>query len=399
MINETQTAEKGGIEIIEVTTKADLKAFVRFPTWLYRGNSFYVHPLELDELTMLSPKNPSWEQVEIKMFLALKSGGEGSPYKHDKKVVGRIAVMVQKLYNQKNGVNYARFTRFDFADDKAVAFALLDAGFDFAKKQGMDAVHGPLGFNDLDKEGLLVDGFDKISTFAESYNYAYYKKHIEDYGFEKEVDWLEFVIQVPESLDERVAKVAERMRERLGLRILPREMSVKQILAQYGKQVFDLLNVCYADLHGVIPITEKVRESVLKQFKQIIKRDHICIVLEGDTVIGFSLTAPNISRSLNRSKGKLCKLGFLPVNALGIMREAKKPRYVDLCLIAVAPEYRAKGVSAIMMNDMFGNLVRNKIISVETNLQLENNTDIIKMFDGYGKELVKRRRCYIKKID
>ena len=385
------------IKIIEVKTKVELKKFVRFPAWLYKGNKFYVPPMDLDELKLFSPRNPSWEQVELKSFLALSDDVKNTNgLKFGKnRVVGRIAVVIQKVYNQKHGVNFARFTRFDFVDDKAVAHALLDAGCEYAREQGMDTVHGPLGFNDLDREGLLIEGFDKINTFAESYNYAYYKTYIEDYGFEKEVDWLEFVIQVPEKLDERVVKVSQKMKERNNFHFLPPKMSLKQLLKKYDKQIFDLINTCYADLHGVIPITDKVRDDLLKQFKQIVRREHVCLVFNSkDVLIGFGMTAPNISRSLNKSQGRYCKFGFLPINALRIMREARKPRYVDFGLIAIAPEYRGKGVNAIMMTELFGNLVKNKIISIETNLQLENNMLILSMFDGYNRELVKKRRCY-----
>ena len=385
------------IKIIEVNTKAELKKFVRFPTWLLKGNKFYAPPMDLDEFKMFSPKNPSWEQVELKAFLAIDDEpNKTTGFKFGKnKVVGRIAVIIQKVYNEKHGVNYARFTRFDFIDNKAVAHALLDAGCAWARVQGMEVVHGPLGFNDLDREGLLIEGFDKMNTFAESYNYAYYKTYIEDYGFEKEVDWLEFVIKVPEKLDERVAKISNKMMERLKLHVLPPKMSLKQLLKLYDKQIFDLINSCYADLHGVIPITDKVRDDLLKQFKQIVRREHICLVFnEKDEIVGFGLTAPNISRSLNKSRGRYCNFGFIPFNALRIMREARKPRYVDFGLIAIAPEYRGKGVNAMLMNELFGNLIENKIISVETNLQLENNAAILNMFDGYDQELVKKRRCF-----
>jgi len=373
------------IKVIEVTNKKQLKQFVRFPTWLYRGSKLYVHPLEIDEFGLFSPKNPSWRDVETKMYLATK----------DDKIVGRIAVLIHKLYNEKNNAKFARFTRFDVIDDRDVAFALLDTAVEFTRSRGMENIHGPLGFSDIDKEGLLVHGFDRMPTFVNPYNYAYYMKYLEEYGFTKEVDWLEFIIKAPEKMDERVVRIANRMRERLGLTILSNKISVKQIIKKYGKQLFDLINKCYVDLHGVIPITDEVGYSLLKQFKQILRREYVCLIVDSaDNLVGFGITAPNISRSLNKAKGRLFNFGFLPINALRIKLESMRPKYIDLCLVAVLPEYQGKGVPAIIINDMFGNLVKKKVQFLESNLQLENNKDVQNLFDGFEKEIVKKRRCY-----
>ena len=379
-------------KVIEVTNRKDLKAFVRFPTWLYRGSKLAATPLEIDEFRMMSPKNPSWEDVEIKIFIAVTETGK-------RRVLGRIAVMIQQSYNKRNNAKNARFTRFDVVDNKDVAFALLDAAVAFARDRGMQRIHGPLGFNDLDREGLLVEGFDRMATFVNTYNYAYYKTFIEEYGFEKEADWLEFIIKLPKEMDERIIKISDRMKDRLGVTLVPESMSIKKIVDKYGAQIFELLNVCYADLHGVVPVTEKVGLSVLKQFKQIVRREHLCMVLDSDgKLIAFGLTAPNISRSLNKAKGRICKAGFIPINGMRIKQEAAKSKFVDLCLIAVAPDYQSKGVSAIIMNQMFKKLVARGITFVESNLQLETNTSIIKLFESLDRELVKKRRCYVKEI-
>ena len=372
------------IQITEVKTQKDLKRFIRFQNKLYKGNKFFVPALELDELRLFSPKNPSWDDVVVKAFLAIRGGD----------VVGRIAVIIQKTYNKLHNCKNARIARFDLIDDCQVAKVLLDAACDFARAQGMEVIHGPLGFNDLDKEGVLIEGFDKIGTFANFYNYAYYKSHLEEAGFEKEVDWLEFFVTMPKELDPRMLKIAERMQERLDLRVVPQKMSKSRVIKLYGKQIFDVINESYADLHGVIPITGAVRDSILKQFKTILRREHVHIVTnKEDKVVGFALTAPNISRSLNASRGKL-----LPFGALRIKLESMYPKKADMCLVAIVPAYRGRGVNAILIYEVFKALIKIKVESVETNLQLETNLAIQAEFDPFGKTLIKKRRCYKKSL-
>jgi len=380
------------IQIIEAKTRKDIKRFVRFQNELYKGNAFFVPALESDELKFFSPKNPSWNEVEVKAFLAIR-GGE---------VVGRIATIIQKTYNELHNCKNVRFTRFDIIDDCRVATALLDAAVNFARERGMQAVHGPLGFNDLDKEGVLVEGFDKMGTWANFYNYAYYKKHLEDAGFTKEVDWFEFVVPMPKGLDPRMVKVAEHMMGRLELKVVPRKMSKAGVLKRYGKRIFDVINENYAGLHGVIPITDAVRDGILKQFKTIIRREHVTIVVDkNDKIVGFGLASPNLSRSLNASRGRLLNFGFLPLNALRIMREARRPKNVDLCLIAVVPEYRNRGVNAIIIHETFKNLLnaKRKIGFLETNLQMETNTAVQAQLEGFNRQLIKKRRCYKKVLE
>jgi ribosomal protein S18 acetylase RimI-like enzyme len=375
------------IQILEVKNRKDFKRFVRFQNWLYRGNKFFVPALELDELKLFSPKNPSCPEVEFKAFMALRKG----------QIVGRIAAIVHKTYNELNNCKNVRFTRFDLIDDCFVARALLDAVCNFAREQGMEAIHGPLGFNDLDKEGVLIEGFDKVGTFANFYNYAYYKSHLEDAGFEKEIDWLEFVVPMIKELDPRFIKIAERMKERLGLSVVSPKMSKSKVVKRYGNQIFKVINDNYAGLHGVIPITDAVRDDVLKQFSTIIRREHVHVVVDkNDQVVGFGLTAPNISRSLNASGGRLLNFGFLPINALRIKLESMRPKYVDMCLVAVKPEYRGKGVNVIIIHEIFKALVNTRVRSLESNLQLETNLAIQAELDPFNKKLIKKRRCYKK---
>jgi ribosomal protein S18 acetylase RimI-like enzyme len=251
----------------------------------------------------------------------------------------------------------------------------------------------------MDKEGLLVEGFDRLATFAEVYNYAYYKNHIEELGFQKEVDWLEFVMKIPTALDDRLVRISEGMVKRLNLHFLPKNVSTREIVDRYGQEVFDVLDICYADLHGVVPSTPKVRASILKQFKQIIRREFISMVFNAEgRVVGFALTAPNISRSLKKSKGRLTKFGFWPSGALRIMREARRPKHIDMCLIAVLPEYRGKGINAMMINELTLAYIEHKIVSIETNLELETNENVMNQFEHMERKLIKRRRCYSKSI-
>jgi hypothetical protein len=374
-----------GMELVitEAKTKTDIKKFVRFVGNLYRGNAFFVHAIEADERKLFSKKCSSGNNADFKCFLAIRDG----------RVVGRLAVIIQHQYNEKYNCKHARFTRFDFIDDVSVARALMEEGVKYALEQGMDTIHGPLGFHDMDQEGVLVEGFDSLVTIVNPYNYAYYKPIIEELEFEKEIDWLEYRVPVPKELSEKEIKIQQRMTERLKLTLLP-DMSMRKLINLYGQQVFDVIDSCYAPNHGTVPITGQVRDSILKQFKLLIRKDQVSVAFnEKGDVIGFALAMPNISRSVQRCKGRM-----LPFGWLHILREARNPKYIDMGLIAVVDEYKGKGVNVIVANEVWKYCIRKKILSTESNLELETNIDMLGQSASWNKEFLRRRRCYIKKI-
>ena len=372
------------IEIIEVKTKKEIREFVDFPTKLYKGVKQYVHPLRYDEINNFNPKkNASLEECDVQLFLA----------KQDGKIVGRIAGIIQRSYNKKVGQTRCRFSRFDAINDVEVARALFGAVENWAREQGMNIVHGPLGFNDLDREGMLIEGFDEVATFEEQYNFPYYKDLLEACGYEKETDWLEYKI-FPSPLDERTDRIADMVLKRYNLRVV-QEKSKKKFLKKYGDQLFEVIDQAYAPLHGTVPLRESVRAQILEQFELILSlKFFIAIVDENDRVIACGFALPSLAKAVNKSKGKM-----LPAGIFRMLHAIKKPQIVDLALVGIRPEYQGKGVNAIIMRFMANSIKKNHIQFCETNLNLEDNIKIQQQWKLFNHSQHKRRRCFIKKLD
>ncbi|MDD4003252.1 MAG: hypothetical protein PHE12_03565 [Clostridia bacterium] len=374
------------INVIEVNSKRLMKKFVNFPLQLYKNNPYYVPLFFGDEYKLYFPKkNVNSDTTISKFFLAYKDG----------EVVGRIAALVVKPYIEKSGRKVLRFCRFDLIDDADVAKALFNAVEEYARQQGLDEIQGPMGYNDTDREGLLIEGFDKISTFAENYSFPYYVKHLENNGFKKEIDWLEYMITIPQQLDEKVNKIAELVEKRFKLKdIAESDMTVKQIINKYIDQIFNVLNKAYEALHGTVPLKGKVVMDITNAFKLFLLKDFISIVVnEEDKVIGFGVALSSIAEEIIRCRGKIN-----PRSIYRLLKLKHNPKIVEFGLIAILPEYQKKGVNAIIMNKIHKGLIKRGITKAETNLELETNSDVLSLWQGTSKEFIKRRRCYIKQI-
>lgn len=373
------------IEIVEVKNKKDRKKFIDFPTKLYKGVKQYVHPLRMSEFELFNPqKNVSFEDCDVVYYLAYKDG----------EVVGRIAGILQKLYNKKSNEKRVRFTRFDCINDKEVAKALLSSVENWAKKMGMNIVHGPMGFNDLDREGLLVEGFDEVATFEEAYNFAYYKDLIENCGYQKEVDWVEFNIIMPSEVDEKTSRVADLVKQRYHLKNAEKT-SKKAFIKKYAKQIFKLLDDAYGPLYGVVPYTDKLRKQIIDQFKLFISLDYMSLIVdENDEPIAWGFAIPSLSEVINKCEGRLTLKSIFQ-----ILKAVKKPSQLDLALIAVKPGWHSKGVPALIMREMVQSFIKHKIKSCETNLNLEDNLHIIQLWKNYEHRQHKRRRAYVKYLN
>lgn len=373
------------VEIKEVETKSDITKFVEFPNKLYKGNKFYVPFFSGDEKNKFDKdKNESYDDCIVKCFLAYK----------DKKVVGRIAGIIQKLHNEKTGEKRVRFSRFDSIDDEEISNALFSAVEKWAKEQGMQIIHGPMGYNDLDREGLLIDGFDQVSTFEEQYNYDYYPKLIEAYGFKKEVDWVEYRIFTPTEENERINYIADVVAKRYKLELV-RPDNLKKFINDNKQEIFQVLDAAYSPLYGVVPMSDKVKDAVIAQFKLILNKDFIvCIKNEFGAIIAFGLIFPSLSESVNKSKGKI-----LPFGIFRMMRQIKNPKSVDLGLIAIRPEYQNKGVNTLILSALIKGMIEKGVKYAETNLMLETNTRIQTQWNVFNYVEHKRRRCYFKTID
>lgn len=373
------------VEIKEVKTKKDIKTFVMFPHSLYKGNEHYVPFLNIDEINKFDKdKNESYDDCIVKCFLAYKDG----------KVVGRIAGIIQKLYNQKVNEKRIRFSRFDCINDEEVSSKLFKTVEDWAKEQGMNLIHGPMGYNDLDREGLLIDGFDQMSTFEEQYNYPYYGELIEKYGFKKEVDWVEYRIFKPKEPNPKIDKIAETVAKRYNLKLL-RPKSIKSFIKEYKNQLFDTLDAAYSHLYGVVPFSDKLKDALIDQFKLILNKDFIVgIINENNELVGFGLVFPSLSEAVNKSKGKL-----LPFGIFRMLKQIKNPKSIDLGLIAIRPEYQNKGVNAMILSCMINGMLEKGIEYAETNLMLEDNNRIQSQWKIFDYIQHKRRRSYVKTID
>ena len=374
-----------GIEIKEVKTKRDLRKFVKFNLKLYKGNPYHVPNLIDEEMMTLSKdKNPAFEVCEAIYFLAYKNG----------KIAGRIAGIIVHESNRIRKQNYARFGFVDFIDDDEVVDALFDAVTLWAKEKGMTALHGPLGFTDLDHEGMLIEGFDQLGTMASIYNYPYYPKQLERIGFEKDLDWRELKIYIPESVPEKHLRIGEIVKKKYGLRVM--KFKKRKEIWPYAYKIFDTLNAAFAPLYGVTPLTPKQIHYYVKMYIPMLNLKLVTIIVreEDDAVVGFAITLPSLSHAMQKAKGQFFPFGFIYL----LKALYSKPKIIDLYLIGILPEYQNKGVNSLVFNDLIPEYIRAGAEYAESNLELENNNAVQAQWKYFKTEYHKRRRAFIKQI-
>jgi GNAT superfamily N-acetyltransferase len=369
------------IQVKEVTTIKELKSFIHFPFDLYRGNPYWVPTLLFDELnTLRKDKNPAFEHCEARYWLAYRNG----------RIAGRVAAILNQKHIEKWGQNYMRFGWIDFEDDPTISEALMKAVESWAIETGMTAVHGPLGFTDLDREGMLVEGFTELGTLATIYNHPYYPKHMENLGYVKDTDWLEYEFLVPGTPNETIARIAEIALRRNKLRLL--ELRNKKEMLKYAKELFGLLDDEYRHLYGTVPLTQEQVEAYIDQYFGFVTPDFVPMVMDKDNrMVAFGIVMPSLSLALQKTKGQLFPFGFIHLlNAL------KKNNRADLYLVAVRSEYQGKGVNAILMNKMHAVFNKLGIGKVESNPELETNQNVQGQWKYYEKRQHKRRRVFIR---
>ena len=371
------------IRVQEVNNRTLLKKFVSFAYILYSGNKYWVPPLFMDEIkTLRKDKNPSFEFCEAKYWLAWR----------ENRIVGRIAGIINHRFNQKVGKNYLRFGWIDFIDDEEVVRALFDTLELWGKEKNMRYIHGPLGFTDMDYEGMLIEGFEELGTLATIYNYPYYPSHLEKLGFKKDTDWLEYQLIPPQQIPEKISRIADGIAKRYHLHLL--KIKKAKELLPYAHQIFEVLNSAYNNLYGFVPLTEKQIDYYTKQYFGFIIPEYVPVVLDqNNKVAAFGITMPSLSRALQKNRGKLLPFGFL-----SLLKAMKFNSEIDLYLTAVRPDMQNKGVNAMLINEMNKIYVRNKIQSVESNPELEDNQKVQAQWRFFTQRQHKRRRCYIKEI-
>lgn len=372
------------LEIIKVETKKQRKEFIEYPLRLYKNNPYFVPPLYSDEKAVFTEKNIYTKTCDSVFFLARRDG----------KTVGRIQGIVQKQYNAIHGTKQTRFSRFDCENNAETAKALFDAVEAWGKSQGMESVVGPLGYSDLEREGLLIEGFDYLSTFEEQYNYPYYAELIEGCGFVKDVDWVESRLFSTPQQDERLKKFAQRALDRYGVRLVGEGMSKRAFIKRYSKGIFECIDECYRDLYGTVPFTPEMQQQMIDQFMLILNKKYLLVACDAeDNVVAFGVCIPGIGQALQKSGGKLT-----PATLVRLLKAVRKPRSIDLGLVGILPKYRMSGLSAYIMLILQDLLEKENLEYLETNLNLETNGNIQAQWKHFESVQHKRRRSYIKPI-
>ena len=366
-------------------TRREIRDFVLFPVKLYKNDPYYVPDMVADQINDLMPdKNPAFEYCEARCFLAYR----------DRKIVGRVAGILNRRANEKNNVNYLRFAFFDFIDDPEVTDALYAALDDYARELGCVAIHGPQGFSDMDREGMLVEGFDQLSQFYVYYNHPYYLEHMARLGFVKEVDWVEYLIHIPSEVPPRLARLTDRVRKHMNLEI--RDLSEKGRLPQYLHDVFELYNEAYQVLFGMVPLTPKQIEKYTHEFLPLVNNKTTCLVYnDRDELVAFGVGAPSLSRANQKSRGRLFPFGWIPT-----LRALKGPNdRLDLFLIAVRPDLKGSGLNLIVVEDLLKKAIACGVKYAETGPQLEMNDNVLSQWRLFDTDQHKRRRCFIRMLD
>ena len=342
-------------------------------------------PLIFDDVNTLTPgKNPAFEFSEAQSFMAYRDG----------KPAGRITAIINRLLNEKTGRQEARFGFVDFIDDPEVSRALFETAEQWARERGMKRIIGPMGFSDMDHEGMLVEGFEEMGTMATIYNYPYYPKHLEAMGYTKDTDWVEYRITIPDKLPEKMERIAEIVLKKYQLRIV-KYTSRKKLAEKYGEDLFRLINDAYADLYGYSPLTDKQIDYYIDMYLGFLKLDYVSIVVDSaDRLVGVGISMPSMTKALQKSGGKLFPTGWWH-----LLRAMKGHNdVVDLMLIAVKPEYQSKGVNSLFFYDLCNLYIRDGVKFAETNLELEENTHVQSQWEYFERRQHRRRRAFTKDL-
>lgn len=366
-------------------TRSELKKYVKFGIDHYKGNDCYVPPLIFDEIDTLSPdKNPAFDFCEAQSFMAYRNGVP----------VGRITGIINKVVNERTGEKTMRFGWVDFTDDAEVADALFEAVENWGRDRGMTSIVGPMGFSDMDHEGMLTEGFDQLGTMATIYNHPYYPTHMERMGYKKDVDWVEFRITVPDAVPDKYQRIADIVRKKFNLRTV-KFTSRKKLKDAYGQALFELINDAYDKLYGYSPLTQRQIDYYIGMYLGILRLQDVSVIVDADDkLVGVGISMPSFSRALQKGGGKLFPFGWW--HLLKALRG--KSDTVDLMLIAVAKEYQSKGVNALLFTDLLPGYIKNGYKWAESNIELEDNQNVQKQWEYFDYRQHRRRRAYKKQL-
>lgn len=374
------------VTIIKVSDRRDLATFIGFAESLYKDSPYYVPNLVFDQKDTLDPKrNPASAFCESELYLAYKDG----------KLVGRVAAIVNHKANEQWHHKEVRFGWFDFTDDREVSKALMDKVEEFGRARGMESVVGPLGYTDFDPEGMLVEGFDKQSTMALIYNYPYYNDHVVAMGFEKDADWIEFRVQIPEVMPERMLRMADMIMRRSNVhfaRVSRRQMR----RGGYGRKIFRLINTCYQKLYNFTVLPEDLSDKYLNFYLSVLDLDYVSLIEnEKNELVAFGISMPSLAAALQKNRGRLFPFGWFPLLRDMFFNTSKG---VELLLIGVRPDYQNKGINSLLMIDVHDRYIKRGLKWAETNAMLETNVKQLGQMRDYTRLAEKRRRSYKKPL-
>lgn len=372
------------IEIKEVSSPADFKSFIRFPYHLYGQSKHWVPPLLRDERAAFNEsKNPALKYCDYLLLIA-RRGTE---------VVGRVAGIINRRENEVHQLKRARFGWYDILDEEEISDALFNRLFQWAAEKGMEHIEGPMGFTNLDKAGLLIEGFDELPTIATLYNYPYYKEHLDNLGFTKSADYIEYEFTVPDTVPDRVYRLSEMISRKYGLKLVE-EKSKSTIFKKYGAQFFNLVNETHSNLYGFVPFDKDQIEYYTRKFLSFIQTEFIALVVDkNDKLVGYAITMPSFSRAFQKSNGRLTLHGLYH-----LWKASRVVRRADLMLVGVSSQYRNKGIVALVFLKIIEAFRKRGVVRVESNPELEHNTEVHAMWKNYDYRQHKRRRSFSRKI-
>ncbi len=367
----------------EVQTKKDIKTFVDLQFQIYKNDKTWIPPIKKDEIKSLIPgENPGFDFCDAKFWIAYKNN----------KPVGRIGGIINHKYNEKTGKKFARFSRIEFIDDAEVPGKLLHTAEKWAKHNGMEQIHGPLGFSNLDQQGMLIEGHEYLPSIGSVHHHPYYKKHMEQMGYEKEIDWVEFRLELADEIPAKAVKLAEVIKKRNKLNVI-HFRKAKEIKA-YGKQIFNVINESFSDLPYVTEFNEKMIDFYLHKYFSFLNPDFVKLVTtESGQLVGFIVAIPSLSEAMQKAHGKIFPFGFIH-----LIKAMKKAKVADLALTGIVPEMQGAGVPALLITELQKVMIEHGIKYVETTGIFETNHKAIKHWKNYEHIQHKRRRCFVKAI-
>ena len=372
---------KEQFEIVPVRGRKMLRQFINFPLSLYKGCDKWVPAFEDDEYKSLGPDNPSLAFCEKELYLAVSG----------KRILGRVAAIINHNANKKWNERTVRFGWIDFVEDFDVAKALIDKVAEWGKAKGAEIIKGPLGFTDMDREGILVEGFENESPFTVIYNYPYYVEYLERMGFSKDVDWTQRVVNLPDELPP-MFKYADLVEKRSGVHVF--QAKTLSQMARRGREMFYVLNEAFAPLYEYTKLSDEQIDAYVKQYVPVMNKDYVAFAVnDADELVGFVVTMPHISAAVRKAKGRIFPFGWIP-----ILRSLRKNDTCEALMIGVLPEYQAKGAALLMFKYLHENYIRNGVKRLLLNPQLEENHKVQALFSGYDVEMYQRRRSFVKII-